>query len=754
MVEIKEEPDSRLIGHEIVYRTAESEVEHDENYYQFGSIRDQVLSIWDENQVDVKPKIEHIEIDPHRQLVISLDEGFLRKNYRDKWIEVVKSTFRRPSMNKACQLCENLLEFNSAAELIKHYAEIHQREIMTYNCMACDYSNRQSQEIRSHWTEKHKTRHRKAVKYTILKKPNDRLSIWIGDDEFVYTFFGKDDRLDHQSEKFECDICSRKITTSKIGLMRHMKWHMKNKSFDNYIQKKKARASEIVECDICLKKLRRHYLWKHKIQQHGVVKNPFECDICGVKFRTKSLIATHMAKHSGVKPFKCKHCPKTFSSPDSLNRHEFTHLKGTLSEDDPREIQYRYNQEKIECEICSRTLKRICLNRHMKTHDFIKRPKFECNKCNKILLQKHKFQHHEAVCGIEKEKREKFGCKVCPKIFLNRETLKHHESKIHSSTPFDDTVECDICSVKVRRSGLTAHKRSRHHENRLICDICDKTFARKGRLISHMAIHSGIKPYKCDKCDKAYATREHLERHTVQIHLKDTLSEDDPRQKVIRYGKELIECETCWKKVPRIWFKAHQLVHTDYKPYQCDLCEMSFKNRGGLKTHKLIHSDETPFECTYCSRKFKQKSYLTRHERIHRDDRPHVCQFCNNKFLHLRYLTAHIRCTHFHLLRQQDRMTGRLNELFQGAKSFECYRCKYSSTRSSVKRHMNTCAVGSKFMNCPDCIQKFDSKPLMNRHSLNFHLPTAIKGISKKAESVKSKSKQFKIKRTISKKEK
>lgn len=62
MVKIKEEPD-RFNGIELVYRTVESDVANDVNYYEYTSTSNQVRSAWGEQKVDIKPKIQTLDDD-------------------------------------------------------------------------------------------------------------------------------------------------------------------------------------------------------------------------------------------------------------------------------------------------------------------------------------------------------------------------------------------------------------------------------------------------------------------------------------------------------------------------------------------------------------------------------------------------------------------------------------------------------------------------------------------------------------------
>ena len=123
-------------------------------------------------------------------------------------------------------------------------------------------------------------------------------------------------------------------------------------------------------------------------------------------------------------------------------------------------------------------------------------------------------------------------------------------------------------------------------------------------------------------------------------------------------------------------------------------------------------------------KKFKYERYRRLHELSHRNEQPHACQFCNKKFLFYDKFYPHIRSVHFKLLRQQDKLTGGLNDLFQGYRTYECYRCNYTGILRDVKSHMSSvkCQTGLLSINCPKCIRKFRSRESMNNHLKKAHL--------------------------------
>lgn len=68
------------------------------------------------------------------------------------------------------------------------------------------------------------------------------------------------------------------------------------------------------------------------------------------------------------------------------------------------------------------------------------------------------------------------------------------------------------------------------------------------------------------------------------------------------------------------------LIHTDQKPYQCDQCDQSFRQKQLLKRHQNLYHNpnyvpppprEKTHECPECGRAFRHKGNLIRHMAVH-----------------------------------------------------------------------------------------------------------------------------------------
>ena len=78
-------------------------------------------------------------------------------------------------------------------------------------------------------------------------------------------------------------------------------------------------------------------------------------------------------------------------------------------------------------------------------------------------------------------------------------------------------------------------------------------------------------------------------------------------------------------------------IHTNEKPYECDVCEKRFRHSGTLRVHKRIHTNEKPYECDVCEKAFRESGNLKEHMRIHTNEKPYECDVCEKRFSRIWY---------------------------------------------------------------------------------------------------------------------
>ena len=108
------------------------------------------------------------------------------------------------------------------------------------------------------------------------------------------------------------------------------------------------------------------------------------------------------------------------------------------------------------------------------------------------------------------------GCTICDKVFTVFSAFK-----AHVNTHVRHKNRCPVCGKIFSRSWLLkGHMRTHTGERPYTCKHsgCDKKFADKSNLRSHMLIHTVTdKAYICSKCNRAFAQKRYLHKHKLEV---------------------------------------------------------------------------------------------------------------------------------------------------------------------------------------------------------------------------------------------
>ena len=133
-----------------------------------------------------------------------------------------------------------------------------------------------------------------------------------------------------------CGICNKRYKT-RSSLRWHINMHNAEhicricssvfKTEAEYLEHKSRKHSVPYLCSTCGKSFTRHSSLIEHNKQHSDKKETCPFEKCGKTFIRKQLLADHINSHTGVKPYSCDKCKKTFDSQSSYSHHKSNCMK-------------------------------------------------------------------------------------------------------------------------------------------------------------------------------------------------------------------------------------------------------------------------------------------------------------------------------------------------------------------------------------------------------------------------------------------
>uniref|UniRef100_A0A674AD53 Zinc finger protein 14-like n=1 Tax=Salmo trutta TaxID=8032 RepID=A0A674AD53_SALTR len=367
------------------------------------------------------------------------------------------------------------------------------------------------------------------------------------------------------------------------------------------------------------------------IQAHSGLK-PFKCDLCPKTFAYSRCVTHHRITHSARKPYTCLRCGKSYTLLGKLQTHHLLHKhQDALNKDG---VVVKEDTDKEE----GPGVVNDAESKNSKYPTFFRYKCPDCPRCFRMSSQVpvHRYSH-TGKCP--------FTCSICGEHFFHKSRLKLH-ALTHNGQRNTNSVLVDIGLVKGTGQGRGRGQGRRRDKTTglLDCEFCRHHCVTKEGLDLHRLSHAGQTPLRCPMtpCRRRYATAASLEEHLL-THCPapgyTVAAADLPKPRPFH-------CHHCGKDFTTgSSLSVHLRVHTGEKPFQCSQCWKRFRQIPHLRDHERLHSGERPFVCGVCGKSFVLAARLTEHARTHSGEKPFSCPMCHRAFRSLSNLGKH-RKTH------------------------------------------------------------------------------------------------------------
>ncbi|KAL4706110.1 hypothetical protein ACJJTC_012909 [Scirpophaga incertulas] len=191
----------------------------------------------------------------------------------------------------------------------------------------------------------------------------------------------------------------------------------------------------------------------------------YMCDICGINFKKRTSIISHLTLHERMKDttenhtsFVCTECGFISLELETLNKHMATH-----------------SEKPFTCYYCGRMYKKeVGFNNHIRKHEmYLKKGE---------IPKEHIYSTKLKTENKDKPKQD-FTCTVCGKNFLGQRALNWHGRLHTNERPF----ECEVCGKGfISLNRRNQHTLCAHTAPTRRCPLCPALFHMRSMVNSHI----------------------------------------------------------------------------------------------------------------------------------------------------------------------------------------------------------------------------------------------------------------------------